>query len=325
MQNINYIGWSKNINETANVCWRINRYCNYACSYCWPGAHQNKKDFLNEDVYLNAIDDIIQQFKNNGFEKINWSWAGGEVTFNPHFLKILDEIQLQDISSTTTLVTNLSQNLKWWSQFVHHTKKFNKVRVNGSWHKEYLISDKQKNLFREKLIFLQNNKILASASCVMLPGELNQINELKKFLNDKKIKLSIKPCRQNNKIIDGYKEEEINTFNNQTPLAKSKGTIMTTDTNGNDHWYDTTEKLQTHDLNFLKWTCTAGYGSITIEADGTVFRGSTCRNEKLGNIKDKFTIFSKPSKCITNKNCNCNTDLKMPKWRDDGNNMSKVG
>ena len=33
----------------ANCLWRINRYCNYNCSYCWPHAHTSKKDFLDED------------------------------------------------------------------------------------------------------------------------------------------------------------------------------------------------------------------------------------------------------------------------------------
>ena len=48
-------------NLIANCTWIMNRYCNYNCSYCWPHAHQQKKDFFDEDTYLLAVYSIISQ------------------------------------------------------------------------------------------------------------------------------------------------------------------------------------------------------------------------------------------------------------------------
>ena len=324
MKNIKYFGWKENIKRDGHVVWRTNRYCNYACSYCWPGAHQNKKDFLDEDTYLIAIDHIIRQYKTNGFKNITWSWAGGEVTFNPHFLTILDEIQsYNDMFSMSTLVTNLSQSLKWWEKFVKCTKKFKKVRINGSWHKEYLVTDKQQELFKEKLVFLKNNGISSNASCVMLPGELQQMIELRDFFDLEEISVSIKPCRAGGLIIEGYSKEEINFFKQQ--VKHRQNGLVTIDFNNNKKWYTSAEQLQTEDINFLGWNCVAGFSSITINPDGTVTRGTVCKQEVLGNIKQGFTIFKNPTPCITDKYCNCNSDLLLPKWRRDGYNMSKMG
>ena len=47
--------------------------------------------------------------------------------------------------------------------------------------------------------------------------------------------------------------------------------------------------------------------------------------DKLVNIKEGFSLYNNNKKCITAKNCSCSADLKMPKWRNDGNSMFKVG
>ena len=315
---------SFNSMNRANVYWQPNRYCNYECSYCWPSAHQSKKDFLDEDTYLVAIDHIIRQYKNSGFKNLFWSWAGGEVTFNPHYLTILDEIQSYNIvSSFSTLVTNLSQSIKWWEKFVQCTKKFKRVKINGSWHKEYLITGKQQELFKEKLVYLKNNGVSSHASCVMLPGELQQMLKLREFFDEEEIPVSVKPCRSRGLIIEGYSKEEINFFKQE--VKHRRDGIVAIDFNNNKKWYTSAEQLQTEDINFLGWNCAAGYSSITINNDGTVTRGTICRQEVLGNIKEGFTIFKSPTPCITDKYCNCNSDLVLPKWRANGNSMLKVG
>tara|TARA_B100002019_G_scaffold89376_1_gene77325 strand:- start:16465 stop:17442 length:978 start_codon:yes stop_codon:yes gene_type:complete len=325
MKNFNYVGWESPHRKVANVFWRINRYCNYSCSYCWPHAHSNKKDFLDENTYLLAIDHIINQFKENGFKTISWGWAGGEVTFNPHFLSILEEIQSYDAKMSTNLVTNLSQSLKWWEVFVKNTSKFVRARVNASWHKEYLREENKRLLFKEKLVFLKHSNINTVVNCVMLPGELEEMKKLIDFFNDCEIPVMVKACRSNNKVIEGYTNKELEFVQKQIKHKNPK-VMLTIDDDENEYYYSSAEQLIAgSNLNFLGWRCTAGYQSITINNDGTVTRGTMCRKEVLGNIKTGFKIFNEVKKCITNLNCHCGADLKMPKWRSNEYNMSEVG
>lgn len=325
MKNFNYVGWESPHRKVANVFWRINRYCNYSCSYCWPHAHSNKKDFLDENTYLLAIDHIINQFKENGFKTISWGWAGGEVTFNPHFLSILEEIQSYDAKMSTNLVTNLSQSLKWWEVFVKNTSKFVRARVNASWHKEYLREENKRLLFKEKLVFLKHSNINTVVNCVMLPGELEEMKKLIDFFNDCEIPVMVKACRSNNKVIEGYTNKELEFVQKQIKHKNPK-VMLTIDDDENEYYYSSAEQLIAgSNLNFLGWRCTAGYQSITINNDGTVTRGTLCRKEVLGNIKTGFKIFNEVKKCITNLNCHCGADLKMPKWRSNEYNMSEVG
>jgi MoaA/NifB/PqqE/SkfB family radical SAM enzyme len=147
----------------------------------------------------------------------------------------------------------------------------------------------------------------------MLPGELKQMLKLRDFFDLEEIPVSVKPCRSAGFIIEGYSKEEINFFKQQVKYRKN--VLKTIDFENNVKWYTSPEQFQTEDINFLGWNCTAGYSAITINTDGTVTRGSVCQQEYLGNIKDGFTIFKKPKPCITDRRCDCNSDLKMPKWR----------
>ena len=43
------------------VSWLLGRYCNYRCSYCWPYARSDKKDFRPTELCLLTIDEIKRQ------------------------------------------------------------------------------------------------------------------------------------------------------------------------------------------------------------------------------------------------------------------------
>tara|TARA_B100000941_G_scaffold266540_1_gene221894 strand:+ start:84 stop:1088 length:1005 start_codon:yes stop_codon:yes gene_type:complete len=316
--------------KIANCSWIINRYCNYNCSYCWPHAHQKEKDFLTEDQYLIAVDNIIKQFNKNGFTLINWGFSGGEVTFNPHFLSILDEIQsYTDITSMyTNLVTNMSQSLKWWEKFTESTNKFKVVKVNGSWHSEYLTDQNKKNLFRDKMVFLQSSKIKVDVNYVMIPGKMDYAKTLIDFFKEKNIFVLIKGCRANYKLIDGYTKEEIKFISESSMYQNSQKRkksvfIKTQDEELGFNSFE--EMFAEHAMSYIDFNCTAGFQAITIYDNGDVCRGRTCKKEKLGNIKTGFNLHKRIQKCNISHQCTCSTDVKLPKWKDNANNMLKVG
>ena len=151
------------------------------------------------------------------------------------------------------------------------------------------------------------------------------MKKLTDFFNDVSIPVMVKACREGGKVIEGYTNEELNYIQKQIKHKNPK-VMLTIDDDENEYYYSSAEQLIAgSNLNFLGWQCTAGYQSITINNDGIVTRGTLCRKEILGNIKTGFKIFNKVEKCITNHNCHCGADLKMPKWRTNEYNMSEVG
>tara|TARA_Y100000766_G_C18892239_1_gene599140 strand:+ start:1255 stop:2271 length:1017 start_codon:yes stop_codon:yes gene_type:complete len=319
-------------NSIANCAWILNRYCNYSCSYCWPFAHQKEKDFLTEDQYLVAVDKIINEFYKNNFKIINWGMMGGEVTFNPHYLTILDEIQTyvsDENKMATNLVSNMSHLPKWWEKFIKNTEKFAKVKVNGSLHTEYINDDDKLDKFREKLSLLKSCNIDSVANYVMLPGKMEYAKKLLNFFGEKQIFVLIKGCRANNGFIDGYTKEEINFLNTSSQEQSNRNNskyLNITEFNGNEHWFNSVEELiAKNGMSYEGFYCTAGMQGIVIYENGDVVRGRVCKGEKLGNIKTGFTLFNEVKKCIQKRNCHCAGDVKMPKWRNNENSMLKVG
>ena len=66
--------------QVFSVSWILGRFCNYACSYCWPYAHSNTPDFQDFDIYTQTIDSIKAQARQNKFNRFHWSFSGGEPT-----------------------------------------------------------------------------------------------------------------------------------------------------------------------------------------------------------------------------------------------------
>ena len=55
------------------VSWLLGRFCNYRCSYCWPYARSDKKDFRPTDLCLKTIDEIKRQARERGFNSFHFS------------------------------------------------------------------------------------------------------------------------------------------------------------------------------------------------------------------------------------------------------------
>ena len=49
--------------DTFIINWQLGVFCNYNCSYCWPGAHSNKYDYKNDIIYYNKIMNNNNQIK----------------------------------------------------------------------------------------------------------------------------------------------------------------------------------------------------------------------------------------------------------------------
>lgn len=310
----------------ANVYWQPNRYCNYECSYCWETSHTKVKDFCDPIKSYKTIDDLCAKFKQRNVKRINWGWSGGEATFHPNFIDFQERIlshQEEDLAMTFNMTTNLAQSLKWWKEFCTRTKDYNHISIAASLHQEYVKTEKQIELFKSKLDFLQENNILITINQVM-DVDLwdDQVHVIERFsaegysispkINTILQKLYIK--YGNGK--EAYTKDQVDYLVNQNKIKKSITTVKTRD--GKSHEFDSAEKLKPLKLHYglHDFTCSAGYISIVIQND-LIQRGvSGCREDILCALGEDFVLLDEPKKCTgkLTEPCNCVADLKLPKW-----------
>ena len=111
--------------DTFTVSWLLGRFCNYKCTYCWPYARSDKKDHRPTELCLSTIDEIKRQARNNGFNSFNWSLSGGEPTFHPGYLNILQHLADDNINCKRQrihMTSNCSRKMSWFETYVKYAK-----------------------------------------------------------------------------------------------------------------------------------------------------------------------------------------------------------
>ena len=122
------------------ILWDIGRRCNFACSYCWPGSHNNTDGHLDWETIISVSQRIINEWANN--TQIRWYFGGGEPTIHPKFVDWMK--WLQDHGQWTLVTTNGSRPAKYWTELTPHLNG-----INLSVHFEYINEDKLMDNIRE--------------------------------------------------------------------------------------------------------------------------------------------------------------------------------
>ena len=322
------------------VNWHLGRYCPYNCSYCWPFARSNTKDYIPLDIAKMAIDSVKQQSRSKGYNSFRFSFSGGEPTFHPNFFDIHKHLT-DDIENTNAtqvhITSNCARPLDWFKEYVYIMKDFHRVSISASLHLEYVNNDKKKQEFADKLLFCQDQNILIIVNIVMNPFKFYENLEEAWFFNDQNLNVSLKPMSVSDasKLVDGYTPAMFNIMQTGMPYHRVKSSykrpqmkwpdwqvhkeddimmnVELHEENGKKWYMDQAERLNTFAFNeFEGWECEAGFRSIIIESDGTVKRGHGCIDKSMGNINTKFSLFDNPLPCFTGI-CLCSTDLKITK------------
>jgi len=320
--------------KRALVYWQPNKYCNYECSYCWPSSHTKIKDFDDAQKSYKTIDDLCNQFYDRGIDKINWGWSGGEPTFHPNFLDMQERIlrRQDDFRMTFNITSNISQSIKWWEKFVEKTSGYKVRAIAASLHQEYVHTDKQIKRFHETADFIRSAGITITINQVMdIDLFEDQLELLNMFIEDGfnvNSKINTIENQMYHKYGDGktgYTQEQLDYMINSNKRYHDIGRCLVKTFDGEEHWFDTTERLKPlqlyHDLN--DWMCTAGYISAVIK-QGKIRRGvGGCRHDVIGKLGDDFKLFDEPKKCTAkeSQSCSCVADLKLPKWRAKDSNI----
>lgn len=303
--------------DTFTVSWLLGRFCNYKCSYCWPYARADKKDHRPTELCLKTIDEIKRQARERKFNSFNWSLSGGEPTFHPGYLDILQ--YLADDSQNCRrqrihMTSNCSRKMSWFETYVKYAKKFDKASITASAHFEHLNTFEKIEDFADKLVFCQDNGIRITINMVMVPERFWTLTDHVLYFKERGIHTTLKP--QSNptatKVVDGYTQEQLAILHNesQTPTME----IDLIDQKGEVYEMDQAERFNAFNFNSFKgWICSSGFRSCIIrEPDGNIKRSYSCSDIPLGNIETGFKLFDEPKVCITN-NCVSSADSKIPK------------
>jgi organic radical activating enzyme len=335
------------------VSWLLGRFCNYRCSYCWPYARSDKKDFRPTELCLKTIDEIKRQARERGFNSFHFSLSGGEPTFHPGYLDILKHLA-DDVNNTNYtsvhMTSNCSRNLKWFEQYVDTVKHFHRASITASYHREHVNTKEKREQFADKLCFVQEHDVQVTINQVMVPQWFNELSDESLYFHNRGINVTLKPQSDPtaSRVVEGYTDDMLEKLHNGMPQRgfteiKNKFVqrprpnfkIDEDDTfrketyqqgvpqhfqvefkdKENKSWFmDQAERFNAFNFNRFKgWECSSGYRSIIIR-------------EPDGSIKRSYSCHDKPLGNIetgfklfdTPKNCISPTcvssaDSKIPK------------
>ena len=332
------------------VSWLLGRFCNYKCSYCWPYARSDRKDHRPTELCVKTIDEIKRQARENGFNSFHFSLSGGEPTFHPGYLDILQHLA-DDIDNTNYtsvhMTSNCSRNMRWFEQYVEAVKPFHRASITASLHTEHVNSKEKMQDFADKLIFCQEHDVQVTINQVMVPEWFERDWENALFFHEQGINVTLKPQSDPtaSRVVEGYKEEDLKKLWNGMPqraytenkrkwAERPKPTfqipqgvdgkldtsipwhmqVELKDSKNNKYYMDQAERFNAFNFNnFEGWRCNAGYSGLIIrEPDGSIKRSYSCHDAPLGNIETGFELFKTPKTCIT-KSCVSSADSKIPK------------
>ena len=334
------------------VSWLLGRFCNYRCSYCWPYARSDKKDHRPTELCLLTIDEIKRQARERGFNSFHFSLSGGEPTFHPGYLDILEHLA-DDVSNTNYtsvhMTSNCSRNMKWFEQYVKTVAPFHRASITASYHREHVNTQEKREQFADKLCFAQEHDVQVTINQVMVPEWFDELYEESLYFHNRGINVTLKPQSDPtaSKVVEGYTDEMLEKLYNGMPqrgftekknkhverpvpeFLKAPDPIYQNfekekvpqhfqvefKDSDNKEWYmDQAERFNAFNFNKFKgWECSSGYRSIIIrEPDGSIKRSYSCHDKPLGNIETGFRLFDKPEKCIS-PSCVSSADSKIPK------------
>jgi len=335
------------------VSWLLGRFCNYRCSYCWPYARSDRKDHRPTELCLATIDEIKRQARDRGFNSFHFSLSGGEPTFHPGYLDILQHLADDTPNTNYTSVhmtSNCSRNMKWFEQYVKAVAPFHRASITASYHREHVNTQEKREQFADKLCFAQEHDVQVTINQVMVPQWFDELWEESLYFHNRGINVTLKPMSDPtaSKVVEGYTKEMLEKLYNGMPQRAyteeknqhvkrpapnfkidddrtlKKQTyrdgvpehfqVEFKDDNNKSWFMDQAERFNAFNFNkFEGWECSSGYRSIIIR-------------EPDGSIKRSYSCADVPLGNIETgfqlfdkpmpcmtKSCVSSADSKIPK------------
>lgn len=304
------------------VSWLLGRFCNYKCSYCWPYARSDTKDYRPYELNRLTMDEIKRQSRDRGFNSFHFSFSGGEPTVYPDYLRLLEHYSRDTENcnyQSVHMTSNISQGIKWFEKYVDSTKDLHRVSVTASWHREQGI--KQGDLvghtekFADKLVYLQENDVQVTINTVMVPEWFDMLYKEAEYFLSRGINVTLKPQSDPtaSKVVDGYTDDQLAILHNGMPqrdFTAIKSTVtrpkpkvnmqFMSSTNGDDATVPQVMQVEFTDTNGKKWYMDQAERFNAFNFNS--FKGWNCESgyrsiiirEPDGAIKRSYSCSDKP-------------------------------
>ena len=301
---------ARGLDNNIRIQWNMGNSCNYECSYCPTILHDGSKPWLNTELYIDTIEKISTHY-NALQQRTDYELIGGEVTVIPGFEDIIRKIS--EFNSTSTVYTNASRTVKWWSKAKHYMDN-----VILTFHPE----SQDKEHF-EQVIDEIKDHVYLSINVAGISGHVDELGDWVETLRDR-----FKDCDKNRyynisicvktmytKFLGRHSKQE--TYYQYTdselevlrrpgikPKPMPQKTVESTQDSPQEsveHVLDTSNMtefiyddgktiyVQNHQiinegLNIFKgMKCHIGYESLNIDASGDIY-SSWCGAKTFGNI-----------------------------------------
>ena len=331
--------------NTFQVDWILGAFCNYQCSYCWPGVHSSKPDYRPVEILIKTADEIKRQARERGYNSFIFAFSGGEPSMSKGYLDLLRHLSEDSANCDNQMVhmtTNLSAGFRWLEKWIEATASLQMRHISASFHSEFA----EKEVFADKIQFLWDKSIPVSINMVMVPERFEALWKDALYFHSRNININLIPQRGGNGhdlvsgwtdsmkkrlkegfpnrnrhnapslYMDEYSEER--DFENRVSFTSDDYGIELMDSKGKIYFLDRAERLNILNFNKFKgWECLAGYRSLIIDKKGYVKRGHSCSAEILGHIEEGFKLFPKVKVCVTKDACSCGRDLMIPKRKQN--------
>ena len=205
------------------VSWLLGRFCNYKCSYCWPYARSDKKDHRPTELCLLTVDEIKRQARERNFNSFHFSLSGGEPTFHPGYIDILNHLNNDADNTNYTSVhmtTNMSRSLRWFEEeYCPAVSKFHRASITASLHTEHVDTPEKMQDFADKLILCQKHDVQVTINMVMVPEWFERDFDNALFFHNQGINVTLKPQSDPtaSRVVDGYTPEMLKRLHNGMP------------------------------------------------------------------------------------------------------------
>ena len=205
------------------VSWLLGRFCNYRCSYCWPYARSDKKDHRPTELCLATIDEIKRQARERNFNSFHFSLSGGEPTFHPGYIDILNHLNNDAENTNYTSVhmtANMSRSVRWFEEeYCPAVSKFHRASITASLHTEHVDSPEKMQDFADKLILCQEHDVQVTINMVMVPEWFERDFNNALFFHNQGINVTLKPQSDPtaSRVVDGYTDEMLKRLHNGMP------------------------------------------------------------------------------------------------------------
>ncbi len=204
------------------VSWLLGRFCNYRCSYCWPYARSDRKDHRPTELCLLTVDEIKRQARERGFNSFHFSLSGGEPTFHPGYLDIMEHLA-KDVENTNFtsvhMTSNCSRPMKWFETYVEYASKFHRASITCSLHVEHVDTPAKMQDLADKLILCQEHDVQITINMVMVPEVFDEYYDNALFFHNQGINVTLKPQSDPtaSRVVDGYTDEMKKKLHNGMP------------------------------------------------------------------------------------------------------------